>query len=73
MFTWHDLHRSKGVDLDIDIVANAVEYKAIAKKGSLSELKVNMMKLEGIFFFNFSGTQLLKMREAKIWYLQNPS
>ncbi|CAH7675819.1 emp24/gp25L/p24 family/GOLD-domain-containing protein [Phakopsora pachyrhizi] len=53
------------VDLDIDIGANAVEYKAIAKEESLSELKIKMMRLEG-FFFDFLGTQLLKLREAKM-------
>ncbi|KAI8442578.1 emp24/gp25L/p24 family/GOLD-domain-containing protein [Phakopsora pachyrhizi] len=53
---------NQSIDLDIDIGANAVDYKAIAKAESLSELKVKMMKLEGIF--NFSGTQLLKLREA---------
>ncbi|KAI8455213.1 emp24/gp25L/p24 family/GOLD-domain-containing protein [Phakopsora pachyrhizi] len=56
--------KKQSIDLDIDIGADAIDYKAIAKAESLSELKVKMMKLEGIV--NFSGTQLLKMREAKM-------
>ncbi|KAI8446304.1 hypothetical protein BY996DRAFT_4586977 [Phakopsora pachyrhizi] len=43
------LDSNQRVDLDIDIGANAVEYKAIAKEESLSELKIKMMKLEGFF------------------------
>ncbi|KAI0628552.1 emp24/gp25L/p24 family/GOLD-domain-containing protein [Trametes polyzona] len=57
--------RSRVVDLDIDIGADAVDYNAIANQESLSALETEMRKLEGIVKEIVDEMEYLKAREER--------
>jgi len=62
-----DVHaeRSRIVDLDVDIGADAVDYNAIANQESLSALETEMRKLEGIVKEIVDEMDYLKRREER--------
>ncbi|KZT01071.1 uncharacterized protein LAESUDRAFT_708059 [Laetiporus sulphureus 93-53] len=57
--------RSRVIDLDIDIGADAVDYNAIANQESLSGLETEMRKLEGIVKEIVDELDYLKTREER--------
>ncbi|KAI0040182.1 hypothetical protein FA95DRAFT_1591365 [Auriscalpium vulgare] len=57
--------RSRVIDLDVDIGADAVDYNAIANQESLSGLETEMRKLEGIIKEVVDELQYLKTREER--------
>ncbi|KAL1948881.1 hypothetical protein VTO73DRAFT_10687 [Trametes versicolor] len=57
--------KSRVVDLDIDIGADAVDYNAIANQESLSALETEMRKLEGIVKEIVDEMDYLKSREER--------
>ncbi|KAI0302403.1 emp24/gp25L/p24 family/GOLD-domain-containing protein [Multifurca ochricompacta] len=57
--------RSRIVDLDVDIGADAVDYNAIANQESLSGLETEMRKLEGIVKEIVDEMDYLKKREER--------
>ncbi|KAI0002150.1 emp24/gp25L/p24 family/GOLD-domain-containing protein [Russula compacta] len=57
--------RSRIVDLDVDIGADAVDYNAIANQESLSGLETEMRKLEGIVREIVDEMDFLKRREER--------
>jgi len=57
--------RSRIVDLDVDIGADAVDYNAIANQESLSGLETEMRKLEGIVQEIVDELDYLKRREER--------
>ncbi|EPT02139.1 hypothetical protein FOMPIDRAFT_1160641 [Fomitopsis schrenkii] len=57
--------RSRVIDLDIDIGADAVDYNAIANQESLSGLETEMRKLEGIVKEIVDEMDYLKSREER--------
>ncbi|KAH8113998.1 emp24/gp25L/p24 family/GOLD-domain-containing protein [Phellopilus nigrolimitatus] len=57
--------RSRVIDLDIDIGADAVDYNAIAAQESLSGLETEMRKLEGIVKEIVDEMDYLKKREER--------
>ncbi|KAI5120052.1 hypothetical protein M0805_007804 [Coniferiporia weirii] len=57
--------RSRVVDLDIDIGADAVDYNAIAAQESLSSLETEMRKLEGLVKEVVDEMDYLKQREER--------
>ncbi|KDQ50368.1 hypothetical protein JAAARDRAFT_74266 [Jaapia argillacea MUCL 33604] len=58
-------NKSRVVDLDIDIGADAVDYNAIANQESLSGLETEMRKLEGIVQEIVDELGYLKVREER--------
>lgn len=59
------LGRSRVVDLDVDIGADAVDYNAIANKESLSVLETEMRKVEGVVKEIVEELEYLKRRELR--------
>jgi len=59
------IQRSRIVDLDVDIGADAVDYNAIANQESLSGLETEMRKLEGIVQEIVDELDYLKRREER--------
>ncbi|KAH9836258.1 emp24/gp25L/p24 family/GOLD-domain-containing protein [Rhodofomes roseus] len=57
--------RSRVIDLDIDIGADAVDYNAIANQESLSGLETEMRKLEGVVKEIVDEMDYLKTREER--------
>ncbi|TDL25247.1 hypothetical protein BD410DRAFT_785129 [Rickenella mellea] len=57
--------KSRIVDLDVDIGADAVDYNAIANQESLSALETEMRKLEGIVKEIVDEMDYLKSREER--------
>ncbi|EJD45433.1 hypothetical protein AURDEDRAFT_144997 [Auricularia subglabra TFB-10046 SS5] len=57
--------KSRVVDLDVDIGADAVDYNAIANKESLSVLETEMRKIEGIVKEIVDEMEYLKRREQR--------
>jgi len=57
--------RSRVIDLDIDIGADAVDYNAIANQESLSGLETEMRKLEGVVKEIVDEMDYLKKREER--------
>ncbi|EMD35625.1 hypothetical protein CERSUDRAFT_116347 [Gelatoporia subvermispora B] len=57
--------RSRIIDLDIDIGADAVDYNAIANQESLSGLETEMRKLEGVVKEIVDEMDYLKKREER--------
>ncbi|KAI0718737.1 emp24/gp25L/p24 family/GOLD-domain-containing protein [Cerioporus squamosus] len=57
--------RSRVIDLDVDIGADAVDYNAIANQESLSGLETEMRKLEGVVKEIVDEMEYLKMREER--------
>ncbi|OSX61164.1 hypothetical protein POSPLADRAFT_1047423 [Postia placenta MAD-698-R-SB12] len=57
--------RSRVIDLDIDIGADAVDYNAIANQESLSGLETEMRKLEGVVKEVVDELDYLKAREER--------
>ncbi|PCH35096.1 hypothetical protein WOLCODRAFT_139738 [Wolfiporia cocos MD-104 SS10] len=57
--------RSRVIDLDIDIGADAVDYNAIANQESLSGLETEMRKLEGVVKEIVEEMDYLKTREER--------
>ncbi|KAL4246460.1 EMP24/GP25L family protein [Abortiporus biennis] len=57
--------KSRVVDLDVDIGADAVDYNAIANQESLSGLETEMRKLEGIVKEIVDELGYLKKREER--------
>ncbi|KAH9932979.1 emp24/gp25L/p24 family/GOLD-domain-containing protein [Fomitopsis serialis] len=57
--------RSRVIDLDIDIGADAVDYNAIANQESLSGLETEMRKLEGVVKEIVDEMDYLKSREER--------
>ncbi|KAH9976224.1 emp24/gp25L/p24 family/GOLD-domain-containing protein [Lactifluus volemus] len=55
--------KSRIIDLDVDIGADAVDYNAIANQESLSGLETEMRKLEGIVKEMVEEMEFLKRRE----------
>ena len=58
--------RTRVVDLDVDIGADAVDYNAIANQESLSGLETEMRKLEAVAQEILDGMSYLKKREEKM-------
>jgi len=59
------IQRSRIVDLDVDIGADAVDYNAIANQESLSGLETEMRKLEGVVQEIVDELDYLKRREER--------
>ncbi|OBZ67628.1 Endoplasmic reticulum vesicle protein 25 [Grifola frondosa] len=57
--------RSRVIDLDVDIGADAVDYNAIANQESLSALETEMRKLEGVVKEIVDEMEYLKKREER--------
>ncbi|KAM5543460.1 hypothetical protein V8D89_002711 [Ganoderma adspersum] len=57
--------RSRVIDLDIDIGADAVDYNAIANQESLSGLETEMRKVEGIIKEIVDEMEYLRVREER--------
>ncbi|CCM00231.1 uncharacterized protein FIBRA_02259 [Fibroporia radiculosa] len=57
--------RTRVIDLDIDIGADAVDYNAIANQESLSGLETEMRKLEGVVKEIVDEMDYLKSREER--------
>ncbi|KAI0266470.1 emp24/gp25L/p24 family/GOLD-domain-containing protein [Gloeopeniophorella convolvens] len=57
--------KSRIIDLDVDIGADAVDYNAIANQESLSGLETEMRKLEGIVKEIVDEMDYLKRREER--------
>ncbi|KZV95727.1 hypothetical protein EXIGLDRAFT_724978 [Exidia glandulosa HHB12029] len=57
--------KSRVVDLDVDIGADAVDYNAIANKESLSVLETEMRKVEGVVKEIVDEMEYLKRRELR--------
>ncbi|GBE83962.1 Endoplasmic reticulum vesicle protein [Sparassis crispa] len=57
--------RSRIIDLDVDIGADAVDYNAIANQESLSGLETEMRKLEGVVKEIVDEMEYLKKREER--------
>ncbi|KAI0821908.1 emp24/gp25L/p24 family/GOLD-domain-containing protein [Trametes gibbosa] len=57
--------RSRVIDLDVDIGADAVDYNAIANQESLSALETEMRKLEGVVKEIVDELEYLKTREQR--------
>ncbi|KAI0066798.1 hypothetical protein BV25DRAFT_1877635 [Artomyces pyxidatus] len=57
--------KSRIIDLDVDIGADAVDYNAIANQESLSGLETEMRKLEGVVKEIVDELQYLKTREER--------
>ncbi|KAF8490040.1 emp24/gp25L/p24 family/GOLD-domain-containing protein [Gautieria morchelliformis] len=58
-------NKSRVIDLDVDIGADAVDYNAIANQESLSGLETEMRKLEGLVTEIVGEMTYLKKREEK--------
>jgi len=58
--------RSRVIDLDVDIGADAVDYNAIANQESLSGLETEMRKLEGLVKEIVAEMDYLKRREERL-------
>lgn len=58
--------RTRNIDLDIDIGADAYDYNALANQESLSVLEVEMRKLENVVKEIQEEMQYLQKREMRM-------